>query len=247
MFGLGWCSIRTAIPPLVLAGVAILWVAARQQNLSLIRQQQIMLLMCVAALCSLVQFPFAAPVYFFYVAPLVILFAAALLASAVHPPRFALGTLVGFCLLFAVLRVNPGFMHTFGLGYAPDVETEPLTIAQAGGLRVASAEAQLYDQLIPLVQSHAKGKFIYAAPDCPEVYFLSGLQSPMRHYFDVAEDPLSHTTRVLNVIDALHVNVVAISKSPEFSDPMAPGLKAALEQRYPHSVELSSFEVRWKE
>ena len=64
-YSFGWRSIATAIPGLVLAGVAILWVSRGQGKLSPIRQQQIMLIMCVAALCSVVQFPFAEPAYFF--------------------------------------------------------------------------------------------------------------------------------------------------------------------------------------
>ena len=35
-----------------------------------LRRQQVMLLLSLAAMCSLVQFPFSAPVYFLYIAPL---------------------------------------------------------------------------------------------------------------------------------------------------------------------------------
>jgi hypothetical protein len=246
IYGLGWLSLETAIPILVLASVAILWTSRAQQNLSIMRQQQIVLLMSVAALCSLMQFPFAAPVYFFYAAPLVILAAAALFASAAHPPRFVLGALLCFYLLFVILRVSPGLIYQLGAKYAPDIQTARLTIARAGGLRVQPDDALLYDELIPLVQSHAAGKFIYAAPDCPEVYFLSGLQNPTRHYFDFAEDPVGHTTRILHALESLNVNVVAIHKDPEFSGPMPPDLQEALEKRYPHSAELDRFQVRWK-
>jgi len=247
IYGLGWHSLSTAIPALVLAGVAILCDSRYKQKLSPMRRQQIMLLMCVTALCSLVQFPFAAPVYFLYVAPLAILLATALFASATHPPRFVLGALIGFYLLFAVMRFTPGFLHYMGFQYSPDTQTERLTIVRAGGLRVQSSEAQLYEELIPLVQSHAAGKFIYAAPDCPEVYFLSGLQNPTRHYFDYAEEPLGHTARVLRELESLNVNVVAINKEPLFSYPMSPELKAGLEQRYGQATEVGTFQVRWKE
>src|SRR5439155_25723243 len=178
IYALGWLSLATAVPVLVLAGVAILWTSRGQRNLSVIRQQQIVLMMCVASLCSVVQFPFGAPVYFFYAAPLVILAATALFASAAQPPRFVLGALLCFYLLFVILRVSPGLIYELGTKYAPDIQTNRLTIARAGGLRVQPSDALLYDELIPLVQSHAAGKFIYAAPDCPEVYFLSGLQNP---------------------------------------------------------------------
>jgi hypothetical protein len=243
----GWYSLRTAVPVLVLSGAAILWVAGRQGKLSVVRQQQIVLILCVTALCSLVQFPFGAEVYFIFVAPLLILSANALFASAARPPRFVLGVLAGFYLLFGVLRIVPGFINHLGFKYAPDAQTERLTIERAGGLRVEARDAQVYEALIPLVQAHAAGKFMYAAPDCPEVYFLSGLKSPTRHYFDAAEDPVDHTARTLQLIENLHVNVVAINKEAQFSGQLSTELQNELEQRYPHSKDLGHFEVRWKE
>jgi hypothetical protein len=247
VYSFGWCSLATAIPALTLAGVAILWVSWQQRRLSPIRQQQIMLILCMTALCSVVQFPFAAPSYFFYVSPLVIILAAALLASAANPPRFVLGSLFVFYLLFAMLRVTPGFLDNMGRRYGPDVQTGRLTIARAGGLRVEPGYADLYDRLIPLIQSHAAGKFIYAAPDCPEVYFLSGLQSPSRHYFDYAEESTGHARQVLRAIDNLNIKVVAIDSAPAFSGPMDADLRSALDQRFPHSAQVYYFEVRWKE
>jgi len=88
---------------------------------------------------------------------------------------------------------------------------------------------------------------MYAAPDCPEVYFLSGLESPTRHYFEYAEEPVGHTARILNALDRLNVNVIAINSAPDFSGRMPPDLKGALEKRYPHFAELDRFQVRWKE
>lgn len=242
-----WYSLATVIPALVLAGVAILWVSRVRERLTPLRQQQVMLLMCLAALCSLIQFPFSHPVYFFYVAPLVILFAASLFSSTVHPPRFALGALVSFYILFALLRVTPGFVHHMGYEYAPDAQTESMSIPRAGGIRTEPEVARLYDELIPLVQSHAKGEFIYAAPDCPELYFLSGFRSPTRYYFDFADDPVGHTQRTLRALDDLRVNVVAINKYPQFSGAMSPDLENALEQHFPHYADLAQFQVRWKE
>jgi hypothetical protein len=247
IYGLGWRSLATASPVLVLAGVAILWVSRGRQKLSPLRQQQVMLILCVAAMCSVVQFPFSAPIYFCFVAPLAILAAAALFASAAHPPRYALGALLVFYLLFAVLRVTPGFIYDMGSRYSPDTQTERLTLARAGGLRVDSSDAQLYEELIPLVQSHAEGKFVYAAPDCPEVNFLSGLRSPTRAYFDLGEDPVAKTERILRAIDNLEINVVAINLKPNFSSPMDAELKHALDRRFPHSSEIGHFQVRWNQ
>ena len=176
-----------------------------------------------------------------------ILFAMALLASPVHPPRFVLATLILFYLLFALMRVTPSFVYNMGARYTPDAQTYRLNVERAGGLRVESSDAQLYDELIPFVQSHSSGKFIYAAPDCPQVYFLSGLRSPTRHYFDFAEDPAGHTERILTAIQTLDINLVAINLKPTMSSPMDAELKSELDRRFPHSAEVGHFEVRWKE
>jgi len=244
IYNLGWFSLATSIPVLILAGSAILLISRGEHKLSLVRQQGIMLLMCITALCSVVQFPFPAPVYFFYVAPLAILSAAALFASSAHPPKFALGVLMAFYLLFAVLPTT-GFQ--MGIRRAPEAKTERLTVPRAGSLVVESSDARLYGELIPLVQSHAGGKYIYAAPDCPEVYFLSGLQSPTRHYFDYAEDQRDYTERIMHVLDSLKVNVVVIDRDPGFSGLLSSELRSALEQRYSHSAEMDHFQVRWNE
>ena len=219
-YGLGWSSLANAIPLVILGGVAILWRERGQQGLSVIRQQQVMLLMCVTALCSLVQFPFGAPVYFFYIAPMVILTATALFASMDRPPRFALSALAGFYLLFAAL---PGTTYEKGLRHAPGAKVERLTLDRAGGLVVDSHDAQLYDAMIPLVRAHAVGNFIYAAPDCPEVYFLSGLNSPSRHYFEFAEDPHDYTKRTLEALEKKRASAPcrttrAKSSPPAFSE-----------------------------
>jgi hypothetical protein len=133
-----------------------------------------------------------------------------------------------------------------GLRHASDSQIERLSVARAGGLRVESSDAQLYEELIPLVRAHAQGNFIYAAPDCPEVYFLSGLKSPARHYFDFAEAPVGHAEGIMYQLDRLNVNVVTISSNSQFSGSMAADLRSALEQRYPHFEGVGKFQVRWK-
>jgi hypothetical protein len=141
------------------------------------------------------------------------------------------------------LRVN-SFRLTLG---TQDAHFERLTVPRALGLRVESSDARLYNDLIPLLQRHAVGKFMYAAPDCPEVYFLSGFKSPMRHSFEFAGDTVGNIAQILHTLDGLNVNVVAINEDPQFSGPMSPALYGALEERFPHSAEIGKFQVRWKQ
>jgi len=245
VYAQGWCSLAFAIPTITLGGVMTVGLPQLVRRLTVLRQQQIMLLTGAMALVSLVQFPFTVPVYFCYAAPLAILAATALFASLDRPPCFALGSLIVFYLLFAFFRVTPGF-DVASVRHATDVRTERLTMARAGGLRIDAREAQLYEKLIPSVQSHADGNFIYAAPDCPEIYFLSGLQNPTRTFFDFRDDPEGRSERILRMLESHGVSVVAIDSEPQFSGPLESDLIDALEKLYPHSEKIGHFQVRWK-
>ena len=241
----GWYLLAPATPLIVLAGAIMLGSNHVAVNLAPVHQQRLMLLFSVTAMSSLVQFPFSAPIYFCYVAPLTILAATALLASTPQSPRLILGALAAFYLLFGVLIVTPSFIYTMGYSYTPDLQTLQLALPRAGGIRIDPGEAQLYQRMIPLIQAHAIGEYMYAAPDCPEVYFLSGLQNPTRTLFDFFDDPTDRTERILSALENRHVNVVAIKRWPSFSRPMSNDLERAIEERFPHSTDVGLFVIRW--
>jgi hypothetical protein len=246
-YKLAWRSVSLSIPVTVLCGI---WLLNRMKNegeRSSLRRQQLILLLSVTAMCSLIQFPFAAPIYFCYVAGLWILALLAFFTAVKEPPRLLLASLLCFFLLFAVLRVKPTFLYFMGIQYQPDTQTATLSLPRAGALRVDPADAQLYESLIPLIQKHATGKFIYAAPDCPEVYFLSGLGDPTGTVFDFFEDPANRTERVLETIERHAINVVVLNNTPHFSGAIATDLRSALTTMFPHTATLGRFDVRWKQ
>jgi Dolichyl-phosphate-mannose-protein mannosyltransferase len=240
-----WRSVALSIPVTVLCGI---WLLHRMKNdgeQSNLRRQQLMLLLCVTAVCSLIQFPFSAPIYFCYVAALWILALLAFFSAVKEPPRLLLGSLLSFFLLFAVLRVKPTFLFFMGVQYQPDTQTRTFMLPRAGALRVDAENAQTYESLIPLVQRHAGGGFIYAAPDCPEVYFLSGLGDPSGVLFDFFDDPANRTERILKTIEQHAVKVVVLNNSTYFSRPIAKDLREALTTRFPYSTTVGRFDVRW--
>ena len=81
-----------------------------------IDQQTRALVIFVAATASLVQYPFPAPIYFCYVAPLVALAAAAVFTNGRAPHPIA-SLLLVFYVLFAVFRLAPGFIYRMGRSY----------------------------------------------------------------------------------------------------------------------------------
>jgi hypothetical protein len=247
VYWFAWNSLSFSIPVTVMCGIVSLTRANIADERSALLREQLVLLLSVTAVWSLVQFPFSAPIYFCFVAPVLALTLLAFFSSFGRAPRFVLGVLLCFYLLFAVLRVTPGFLYHIGFDYRADTQNMPLTLPRAGGLRVELDDALTYESLIPLMQGHAAGKYTYAAPDCPEIYFLSGLKNPTRTLFDFFDDPGGRTERVLSAVERNRVNVIAISKKPSFSPPLAADLRVALNERFPHSTTVGRFEVRWRE
>jgi hypothetical protein len=238
-----WYSVRPLVPLTVLAGVALM---IRAEGLSALRRQQIMLLLSLAGMCSLVQFPFAAPVYFLYVAPLLVLAIVAFFAHQTAWPRMPMAAALGFYFLFALLRVNPGFIYQMGFEYVRDNQTELLALERAG-IRVNTRNKQQYEQLAATLRHHASGDFTYATPDCPEVYFLTGLRNPTRTIFEFLDASSNRTAAVLEALNRHRVRAVALNREPEFSGAPPLDLASVLAQRFPHAMVIGKFEVRWIE
>jgi hypothetical protein len=204
-----------------------------------------MLLLSVTALCSLVQFPFAIPIYFCYVAPLVALTVVALLCY-LRPvaPAIPVSLLV-FYIAFAVVRINPSSLYGMGVKYQNYLRTAPLAL-ERGGLHVPDFQAAEYRELVPLLRQHARGDYIWASPDAPEVYFLTGRRNPTRSLFEFFDNPSDRTARILRTLDARGVTVIALNHRPEFSPQIQDDLYAGLVERYPYGKMVGRFQVRWK-
>lgn len=244
VYGLVWISMRVLVPLVVAAGA---WLMVRGgARLDERMRQRLVVLLALVATCTLVQFPFSAPVYFFYVAPLVVLAALAVVAYQPGEARLGPAALAGFYLLFAVLRIHPGFIRAMGYRFVRDDQTVPLAIAR-GGIDVSSGDAAAYGRLVKLLRAHASGGFTFATPDCPQVYFLSGLRNPTRTMYDFFDDTTGRTARILGALDAHRVSAIALAQHPEFSGPVPPPLERALEARYPRSERVGDFVVRWRE
>jgi hypothetical protein len=227
-----WYSVRPLLPLTVLAGV---WQLSRPgPDRSPVAREQEFVVLSVAALVSLVQFPFGAPIYFAYVAPLAGL--AALVVVAAEPQRLHRfpAAVLALYLVFAVVNTHPS--------HEP---TAPLALAR-GGLVVPSRDVARYDSLIGLLRAHAAGAYTYAAPDCPEVYFLAGLRNPTRTIWDFFDDSAGRTARVLRALDDHGVTALAIDTRPAFSRPMSPEFLDSLARLYPSRQPLDGFLVRWR-
>jgi len=246
-YSAAWFSAAAAIPLIVLAAAVYLGVPRLARRLDSEKQQQLMLLVSVLAMISLVQFPFSAPIYFCFAAPGGVLAAGALLALIPRPPRVALGFLLAFYLMFVVYRVTPAFVFDMGYNAAPDVQTEPLKLARGGNLRGDPVTADEYQELIPFIQTHASGDYIYAGPDCPEIYFLTGLKNPTRTLGDSFDEPEGRTERILQAIETHHITVLTFNEKAAFAGTINRELEQVVQSRFTQSKQIGNFRVMWRE
>lgn len=158
----------------------------------------------------MIQFPLSTAQYFCYVAPLVFLGTLALVADWKDFDRIAFGSLAAFYLIFALWLHPPGYFDT--MLSLPDrfVALAPLKLARAGGLVVKASYAEQYSRLIPTVEAHAHGAYIYCAPNCPEVYFLSSRMNPTGTLFDCLDpDFLTAPVRLERILMAIQDHKVS--------------------------------------
>ena len=194
----------------------------------------------VLAWTSLNQFPFAAPIYFSYTTPLVVVagVAAADVAGCLRP-RATL-PIAALLLAFAVLITNRGDIHSLGRFYEPVTRDTGLDLPRAH-LRVGSGEAGVYRRLMALIASEYRGGRLIAGPDCPEVYFLAGLESPSGKLFDFFSGAGPE-----DVAAWLNGDVIIINHDPQFSPQPTAALMAALRREFGHGEEVGRFEIRWR-
>ena len=236
---------RNLLPALAVIGVVLLARERAADIESPLLRARAMLLLAVTALCSLVQFPFVAPVYFMYVAPLVVLTALAL--SAYHRPAGVVGgLLVAFFAAFAVLRINPGELDSMGTVYRPHLPTTALAV-ERGGIQVLQSYAGVYNALVPMLRAHARGGYTWASPDTPEIYFLTGLNNPTRSFFEIFDDSANTDDRVLRALDAHGVTAIVLNARPAFSRAVSQPFYLQLAARYPSSQWVGPYQLRWRE
>jgi hypothetical protein len=233
-----WYSVATLTPLLVLLGSAVLLAAQRSGGPTILRRQQVMLLISLAAMCTLVQYPFAAPIYLCYALPLTLLAAVAIVTTVgKHPGTYVLAAVAGFYLLFGVLMLVPDHVYELTHKVGPMKE---LHLERAGGLHIEYATD--FADLIHVLQQHSPNGLMYAGNDCPELYFLSGLKNVTR------DDGGAPAEDVLKALQSDDLNLVVINEAPFFpGGRMSPQVRAEVARKFPHNSQFGIFHVFWKQ
>ncbi|MSO96111.1 MAG: hypothetical protein EXQ81_10030, partial [Thermoleophilia bacterium] len=161
-----WTSARGLAPLVVVAGTAAL--AFGSDRFAPPRARNgVFLLLALASFGSLVQFPFGAPIYFCYVAPL---FALAAIAASRYAR--AAGGLLPIALLvtytlFGFIWLDRGAIYWFGVAPYTNPQTVILDHRRAS-IRVTPEDRAMYRDVAALLRRHTPGQFTYAGPDAPE-------------------------------------------------------------------------------
>jgi hypothetical protein len=226
-----WFPIFTATPLLVAVSVVAL---ARRSDGSM-ASQRVFAAIAILSLCSLVQFPFAVAIYFCYVAPLIVIAVLPFVNLLPKSTRVSAWSVAIYLLMFAVLR--------FSLIWVPPLRSSLNTTR--GKILVTSVDAAVYNQVIALVQQHGQGDFIYATPDCPELYFLTGKQNPTRSLFEFLDNQEQRSWQISSAMQSEGIKLVVINRSPGFSE-IPPQRLAELRSLFPYSSSVGKFDVRWR-
>lgn len=243
---MAFLSIAMAALPLVVAGVGLIGRAQwlRGTGIARIKQEHVLLLLATTAWCGLVQFPFSGPIYFAYVAPLVILSALAIGSTFARSTRVSsvvLATYIGLGLM----THDKFFSVAFARASLGNEATARLDLPR-GGLTIRADEQALYRGMIDSIKAHAKSRFIYVTPDAPEVYFLADKENPTRTLFDFLDDPVGRDQRILRSITEHDVHVVVLNLAADFSGPVPRALHDSLAHRFPAGVRMGRFVIRWE-
>ena len=243
VYGSVW-SILHAVP--LIAALACVWSLQHylEAQLPSRSRELIFLLVTMAATLSLVQFPYATPIYFCYAAPVVILAVLALVTQREGTPRRVHASIAVFFALFAVLFVNRSYAWNLGVRFVPYHPTSRLDVDR-GGLGVPEEDAREYDALAAVLRLHAAGGTIYASPDCPEVYFLSGFPNPTRMIFDFLDPEPKDERWITALLARAPIRAAVINTAPLFSPALDSAAVGVLEQRFPHEERIGRFVVRY--
>ena len=197
------------------------------------------------AWASLVQFPFSAPIYFCYVAPLAVVAGVAMADSTEATGRPALPGVAVLLLAFALASMNRGYVYNLGAVHRVAGPVVPIDFERVR-LQVSEPDAVTYRRVMSLVAAHIGDGTLVAGPDCPEVYFLAGQFSPSGTLFDFFDDHASVEGGVSDLPGWRSARVIVLNHSRGFSFGPSTHFAAKVRKAFPKSEGVGTFEVRWQ-
>jgi hypothetical protein len=209
------------------------------------RRDVVFLLLALAALTSLVQFPFGIPVYYCYAAPLVALAAVGVLSQRRLRAAWVPAVLIAAFAVYGALYMDRAMFGTLADRYVRDGQIEILD-PQRASIRVGPTEADATRRVVRLLRRHSRGEYAFAGPDSPQLYFLADLRNPTRSLFDFLDT--TDSSRGAALLTRLHdrdVTAIAINREPGLSKPLDPQTLDRLSAMFPNVERVGRYDVRW--
>jgi hypothetical protein len=186
------------------------------------------------ALMTLIQYPYSTGIYFCYYAPLLILGILAVVRSQAAGWQRSWAGIGLFYLMFAVLMMN--FSSPRSLGFIRQGIMRDGPLSERADLAVNLTDLGDYGELLELLETVTQpGEAIYAAPDCPEIYFLANRRNPTRTMYDLFDTRSDREQRILEMLEREQVRVVVLNMVPEFSDQNSDSFLSQLKAKFPHT------------
>jgi hypothetical protein len=232
-----WTSVAMLTPVVVAAGVASILALRSRDGVSKLQRERLVLLVALAATCTLVQYPFPVPIYLCYALPLTVL-ALVAIVTTVRKQRgtYVLASLVGLYLTFAVVSMIPRHIAE----YSHAIGRRDVLRVPRGGLQIE--DEPFFEALTIFLQQHAPNGLMYAGNDCPELYFLTGLKNVTRDDYGAPPE------EALRALQSNDIKVVVIFESPYFpSAQTSPEVRAEVVKRFPHTTSFEIFQVFWRQ
>jgi len=243
VFNLVFTMVRLLMP---IVAVIASWMLLFDKDLEDRRKLEIYTVLTVSSFMTLVQFPFSAPIYFCYVAPLFILSSQITCASQPHAAVRTQWTLLLFGLLFGATILNH-FQFFDDPNLARMDPAVNLLELPRGGLFLTERDRQKYDRLVTAIQQNSPpNSSIYAGPDCPEVYFLSERTNPTRTLFELFDEPDPDDTKRLKFILQQDLPLVVLNLRPSHSRKMTQPFIDAVTTHFSNSMTIDNFLVVFK-
>ena len=232
-----WTSVAMLTPVVVAAGGASILALRSRDGVSKLQRERLVLLVALAATCTLVQYPFPVPIYLCYALPLTVL-ALVAIVTTVRKQRgtYVLASLVGLYLTFAVVSMIPRHIAE----YSHAIGRRDVLRVPRGGLQIE--DEPFFEALTIFLQQHAPNGLMYAGNDCPELYFLTGLKNVTRDDYGAPPE------EALRALQSNDIKVVVIFESPYFpSAQTSPEVRAEVVKRFPHTTSFEIFQVFWRQ
>jgi hypothetical protein len=230
-FAICFFSFRNAIPLIVISNLAILYL--KRGELSPISKQKLFTLTAICFFVSLIQFPFAVALYFFYAAPMALLTAVAGARACGTPTGWPQAAVLMFFIAMAIFRFDgtwpdESFQEGFQKRTAAKLETE------RSQLVVDNGDAKIYGQLQAMIDRYSSpGDTVFAMPDSPEVCYLTNREpfNGVMYEFFRADLYADEDNLMREIIDA-DVKLIVINESPPFSTPVSKKLLDRLRKEF---------------